>query len=420
MEKTLSEVMRSRYLRGKDDLINKEMCVKLSPRSPKRASDLAAMECVSRVKALDRAHKFVLDKGFTEYAALASKVPPSTLMKLFDVARPPFETMWIEWDEPARVSTLRGGSSDHGLPERVGVLIQPNIGPQYKIEIYVESSNGGVFGIPIGLYVNFAEPAFLGSSDHLTEKLTEMSDEERQGPFRHMGIGSGYLSEIRRLHGEAEHLLGLQISRHMFPGLCGPTGEVLGAAFGQALSTNPDLIEQAENMFRAAVKEINGDGRWITTVIGLLNLSRSEVRVDTQAGVRPPSSPRYRPAYEHRVVTLRRPNPNIATALIRAGKRGGISRRWHTVMGHWCFSKRTGRSGCSHTYVHQVDDQGVRVGSDRYVCESCGHKKWWRKNHGRGSREEGVIDKSFEITTDRVGEKGRSFVTDKVVDHIIA
>ena len=84
---------------------------------------------------LATSQKFVVSDNLLEHTAKASYVTPSTLLDVLKRAIPPFNSMWVEWNETLRTKILR----DHlislvgqdkveelseGLPPRVGYLIK--------------------------------------------------------------------------------------------------------------------------------------------------------------------------------------------------------------------------------------------------------------------------------------------------------
>ena len=84
---------------------------------------------------LATSQKFVVSDNLLEHTAKASYVAPSTLLDVLKRAIPPFNSMWVEWNETLRTKILR----DHlislvgqdkveelseGLPPRVGYLIK--------------------------------------------------------------------------------------------------------------------------------------------------------------------------------------------------------------------------------------------------------------------------------------------------------
>ena len=63
------------------------------------------------------AQRFVLDDKLVEHCAFASMEHPQRLMQMAQRAIPPFETMWIEWNEYHRVAML-GKAYKQRFPER--------------------------------------------------------------------------------------------------------------------------------------------------------------------------------------------------------------------------------------------------------------------------------------------------------------
>ncbi|NCW69853.1 MAG: hypothetical protein EBV86_15085, partial [Marivivens sp.] len=52
------------------------------------------------------AQKFVVCDSLLQHAVTASCAPPQTLLDMFEVGVPPFDNMWIEWDDKKRVPML--------------------------------------------------------------------------------------------------------------------------------------------------------------------------------------------------------------------------------------------------------------------------------------------------------------------------
>ena len=403
----LADKVRASLRMGKDAAVTGKLFEVANQRHPSRAKEYYLRACRDRVSRLDRAHRFVLDASFTQYAAGASKAPPSVLEQAFAFARMPFRTVWIEWDEIVRHQALSGLDASkfaEDIAPRVGVLGESLANGTVVFEAFTEVGDRTSM-MMVAPVINFDGQPPRG------EGIAFLANEKDDDYTAKCLIGVGYLMEIEKRHGKAERDLGLSIARRMSDVAFGnPLGDLISRSL-KGNASDLGLSDFADRLAQTSIREINGDMRWLMTVLSLMAMSRVDFRAEDTSSDARRGSTRYYHEYEHRVVTLERPMAKAFEALV-TGHRTGARRRWHSVMGHWCYSKKVGDPRCDHDYEREP--------SGSFRCAKCGHKKWWRRDHPRGDRKIGIVDKTYEITTDRLGRVGRRQRTTKVVERLPA
>jgi hypothetical protein len=91
----------------------------------------------------------------------------------------------------------------------------------------------------------------------------------------------------------------------------------------------------------------------------------------------------------HSRIGLRLEHEDPVTRFISGLKPSGIHRQRHDVRGHWAQSRKMG-AGCTHQWEPDLD-------ADHFQCALCGAKRWWRKNHQRGSSQVGSNTAEYEV-----------------------
>lgn len=77
-------------------------------------------------------------------------------------------------------------------------------------------------------------------------------------------------------------------------------------------------------------------------------------------------------------------------AFLRKGASGeGSPHRRHGVRGHYATSRRPEAADCLHVWLEETPT--------RWRCAECGAKRWWRKEHERGSEALGRVVQSHHL-----------------------
>lgn len=130
------------------------------------------------LKDVQSAHRFVLSSEFVVAASEMADTRPSSFCHAVDLARPPYELTWMEFDNPlgSRAST-RGA---YKTISKIGALIRTE-GQGYSITITFEMADGLLLSFPIAAYVN---PHLFGwhRKSSLFDRMTD--DECRRGIIR--------------------------------------------------------------------------------------------------------------------------------------------------------------------------------------------------------------------------------------------
>lgn len=380
------------------------------------------------------ARKFVLDDDLVRYASkLACRMSPTQMLALVQqYSRTPYSSVWIEWNEHARVNAIQqyvvdsvesndpffnveGKRSKDILEESVrhakdaldkgDAYLQENIAERcgYLIEERTNSiiskeesvftchffiadkdnqaearNDQELISSPMGFAVKFEEP--YSKEDHvgLLKDFDKNIDTSEEAFQKNMisEIQSLYVMNSEwwtQLHQKDDNLT--HYFMHMRPVQCEPvywwchTENEFSAQFPQAMKHMDALTKYFS-------KVLEGDPRFIITVLALLNYDW--VLKDNKARS---TTPRRRfgkrvAGNSYSIVSIDLPKRRGVEVFMRdLDKDAEGTRRLHEVRGHWCVSKRTG-------------------------------KRWWRKSHKRGDANLGVINHDYELN--RGGDEWKS------------
>jgi len=156
---------------------------------------------------------------------------------------------------------------------------------------------------------------------------------------------------------------------------------------------------------RRAIKDVvqgsSGDLRNIIALLLFLNRTADIQTVREEGMAHGMIERRPRPLMPHRVVSLRiDPMPRLMKLV---ANREHIERRLHDVRGHYCHDRRARESGCPHG-AEMAGDFGewwTEYEVLRWKCQECGGKRWWRREHARGTANIGVTTQSYAVTSHR-------------------
>lgn len=370
--------------------------------------------------AMDQAHRYVLDDDFTELAARISTSHPRLLSQALRFCHMPFETIWLEWNDPVR----RQHTPDNyglnpailtGMAKRRGLLlrtmstsdalqiihIQPVFGQQIHsdpaLQSRVAECHMGLAGFELFLgddAEQYGEGIF---ADMLAgAQLTSFGDagfKEWAREVAPVPIGHGYMVN----HDDQDtksHIQAAQLAYHT------ALGSHLLAENQLEVWVNPDPE------FRKNLQEDlflpGGDVRFAVAVLTLLtDAPDAKLRFVTAGSTGTTfSKSKFLPKYEYKVVAIERPVTERLAELQQTLRDhdpwSGV--RQHPVEGHWCYSHRNGRSNCLHArWERRYGPDGKRLGLDLWRCDDCGKTRWWRSPHLRGNPEIGVIEKGYEV-----------------------
>ena len=135
--------------------------------------------------------------------------------------------------------------------------------------------------------------------------------------------------------------------------------------------------------------EMVGDVRNLYAVLLWLNSLPHTVKYISQ----PAGSKLYRgkrlALSSHNVVTIHMKGSVEVRNLFKKAIRHHASPRLHDVRGFWRH-RRGIPQGCGHIWPATADEH------HKFVCSKCGRERWWVRDHQRGDKSKGYIDKHYE------------------------
>lgn len=392
----------------------------------KNVRSVAAGPIASMARDIGSARVFRLSDDFVRLAAETSLTSPQTVANALTCSRAPYDRVWIEWSESARLHSLAGYASPESA-SRVGYLVErvPGTDSQFRAtSFWNHISNADATKHPRAERLLDASDVYLSPLSF--QWSTDSSDFERGGvysnPLAWRPVAIGAVNDTQELerNGWSENLAALVSSGvPLFPLMLLGRGWIdqhhrrgvestalsrialdrlyssLHACIGPGWFANVGSITPAELkeqgsaslLMRAAVG-FEGDARFLFSVLSLLQSKWVESRLTRPStGYRSIMTHRARWLDVHDCVVVA-PKERIVRAYDQF-VRTGAARRRHEVMGHFCERRGTGSRSCLHTY--QSTERGLEV------CGLCGHTRWWRSPHFRGDEKIGVVAKTYQV-----------------------
>lgn len=317
---------------------------------------------------LATSQKFVVSNNLVEHAYLASLSKPKHLVEMMHRGIPPFNNMWIEWDEGFRAKIVSREFKRMGFFEEYYKLYPEKIGenppedalktrggagrvgyhirkidtasgePGYFYEVYCgyekdEHYGDAILSSPMGFFIG-------GTELHWQHRLNDAENEkERRQIFDDMFY-------------QNSALLGQWYSgKQMFLGDRADINEQhLMMSFGIARASAmqwlvPEHVhegglavtnEQANEMIEASLMASQGDARFLIALLGLLNYDLVvHDTVTTPKQIDHKCFGRVIPKSEYKVVTIDLPKPRGKRIYERMFTGQGSPKREHWRRGHW-------------------------------------------------------------------------------------
>ena len=382
----------------------------LTPEVRRRAN----AECRAVLPILHRAHRMVLDADFTALAGNLAKEEPINLARYLDLARLPFDHLWLEWPQPARDVAIVGRNykKDSHIPKHAGMLIWPVEGIYYSIVVTGYTNQGGLptqcGPSPIGMVFSMTQDIW----DHPGRILIDPDDPAGKGEDSYYAaaqqdidecpIGFHYMQALRQLHPD-QVKLAEAIGRHASISIAPPFGPLHRETIMNARTAgHDDVIERQSDWLGINTREVNGLWRFLIAVFGLYHTGGSEfVYSETKHQKKQAYRSGHLPAYEYRIVTLRRPTtPAIVNKTLPSTST--LGRREHTVEGSWHHRRlataecRRHPKACPIAVWHPINDDETGE-FDQKQCGICKRIKWFVPEHTRGDAVLGRVDKGIRV-----------------------
>ncbi len=281
--------------------------------------------------------KFFIDNKLLEVANKLSQQHPNKLVELAKRAIPPFNNMWIEWDEVFRLNSMDGKSGETFA--KMGYHIQ-KINGHYFYTMYGSDKNfenGKIVCVSNGFYFsNYEEfgDEFKKTTDWERNVGTDDLKLLEESEYHAMGklLGGAYMGA----YGDEEknksktHLNWFQkrietaqsLGMEMFL-----TDKQFGTGFNHELMSKQVLAD---------LKAMEGDLRLIVSILGTLNYDHI---VYNNAKTNPKiTHTRYgviAPKHTLKLVTIDLPKPNIRKVYKGIVSGMGSPKAEHMRRGHW-------------------------------------------------------------------------------------
>ncbi len=370
----------------------------------------AEASCRTLLPILHRSHRIVLEPDFTHLASQLTLQEPVDLARYLDLARLPFDNLWLEWPQRDRASSTIGLSyqKDWHIPQRVGVLIWPSGDDAYQLVAVSGYTNQQGFATQCA-------PSPVGMIFSMTHDIDALSDityaDDRDDPnaqrdIDECPIGHHYMEVIR---GKTPEQVGLAqaIAKQARISIAPPFGPLHRETILRATAAGQtDVVERQQQWLGLNTREINGLWRWLIAVFGLYNTGGGEF-VFSQGKSQKKQA--YRggmlPKYEYRIVKLKKP---VAPEVIKRSlpSTSTLGRRQHTVEAAW-HHRRLATAECSRhpkacpiAFWDKVepDDAEIDGNKDQWRCGVCKRIRWRVKAHTRGDKALGIVDKGIRVT----------------------
>lgn len=369
----------------------------------------------SKRRELASAHKFVIGNDAVKRALHASHMPLKDFVDIYSKAIPPFENMWVEWDEEFRRQCLKDFAKDKGFefvtdPEKekydgsyvYGDRIKGTYG--YHISACnISQTHPYSVGPPmegVFSYQKYAGPpvtrslmqwnCFFEAADRsgngavvFEEHLKNIKNsfaETIVDPDNNKGLY--HTSCIRWLYG-INPLEGVDIDNSQW--YCDTVDVKHFKWLEKQLFAVPITYEKADliNDFHVAElqKQLSGDLRFLMTLIGLINydLHVLEEAEPVERSKKTKYVNRVQvPKNELRVINIDIPKPKGVTITEKKFSGTGTPKREHIRRGHWhTYHYKNGTSRKKWVGEQRVGSADLgRIEHDYLVRENKGEEKW--------------------------------------------
>ncbi len=303
------------------------------------------------------AQKFVVCDSLLRHAVAASCSPPQTLLDMFEIGVPPFDNMWIEWDDKKRVPMLFDTMDELGW-ER-GADPAPETW-QDTIGLHVRrSSDRGVNNYDVEQYCFIENPDGKGGKIAMPTFAVQFCPDgpvkwepERLVAVEERDKSEGYMRASQHVHGERlispiyVHNHGGKHKKQMtdvFERTLLTLGNLGGAHLLQQISdtrsSSASVRDEAEKFLQeqrnSSIDMWVGDLRFLIAVLALVNYPHTVIERKMEKGIRRVAFGRPVPRNELRLLEIDLPKPRGTTRYERMFKGGGGKKRRHVRRGHW-------------------------------------------------------------------------------------
>ena len=301
------------------------------------------------------AQRFTISNALSAEAVKASLAEPKIMAGMMDMAVPPFNNMWIEWDEHHRVTMIHDLYKSLGMQvEGLGKDVSPRVGYhiiQRAESVDVESEkvfdytmvamiDKKVFIAPLSLCMCnddvMTYKAYYGKYRYNPDAGRMPSQEEWVAWQKALGLpclGYSYMN----YRPQVKHI------KH-FEDMCCRMGFTTSPSITMTFGGDERVTQDAMPKLMEGAKQMyEGDARYLITVLAMLNYPHNIVQ---RGDVQQASAPRIQfgrrvPRNELRVLEIDLPKPLGTTKYEKMFRGMGSPKRQHVRRGHW------------HTYIYK-------------------------------------------------------------------
>lgn len=399
-DRVLRKVSEEEY----DDLFNRVLTALNKPKSAffdlnRSMMDKRAKYVINETRRnLLGANRFIVHNSLLEDAVKLSFAKPSILLKALERGIPPFQNMWIEWNEVVRLSYIRPyllkWAKESGKDLDIDAWDKDIIG-QKRVGYHIYRSNTWRDGQSVFTYDQYshyqlekdqiAYPTLsLSLNNAIDHKPINQATHELVKNF----LGSPYQDKqsnpteeyarnqlINRMRVESHELWALPVEGGLNTKLMSDA-QKKGVNYSD-IANRSDFTEMA---YRQVIKSA-GDIRTIIAILSLLNYDHNitERKQNTVRKVVRMAWGTRVPRNELRVLNIELPKPRGTTEYEKMFTGHGSPKRQHTRMGHWRTSKT------------QID------GWEEYFVGGIIKWRRWIPEMTCGNPELGIIEKEHHL-----------------------
>jgi hypothetical protein len=345
-------------------------------------------KAVDQIKrSLRSAEKFVLDKPAAERIADVVMKVPDLLIREHRFAVAPFPVSWIEY--PSFDYWMKFRSADSALYDAAGEWGDPATADR-ATGLLLDHNRINV--VTVG-----PDPSAVSLHPIQYNLLTEWETDDQLEFGRQ--VGSSRLGIDIFLWGSTWNSID-EDSRKLLRGY-----NVAGFIPASPGSRYEHMLAEDRSMTRSARGAV-GELRTIVAILLMINRPSMTRYVQTLPNATGFIRAKLAPYMRHRTITIDLdPVPGIRR--IGTDQDDKNLRARHRVRGHYCHNRDARDyariAGCVHEWLDTHRDWTLWPDAgldeaDNWVCGQCGGKRWWKRDHERGSAELGWVNHDYEVT----------------------
>jgi hypothetical protein len=288
------------------------------------------------------AQKFVLSKGLIEHAVQASMAKPEILFNMLERGIPPFNSLWIEWDEVYRQELLKKIHESNGKTYEMNETIMPvgyhimkhNNDFIYALYTRYETEGKAYMVSPqIGFTIDNEKPfdrfsATASNEEPMSDKDWNMASWQSTSAY----LGSWYVGEYMNNGTKKDKYYLDQVRQRL---TTTQTASMHWMISQDKFDYGWDKPEMRQFM-EVSYNVMEGDARFMIALLGLLNYDL----IATETVIPPKKIDhiafgRKVPKNEYKVVTINLPKPRGKRVYSRMFTGQGSPKREHWRRGHW-------------------------------------------------------------------------------------